>query len=315
MATSGNFSLSSTRNQIIRQAGLLCQAGGFGAGMTPDATSVQDFAFNLNAMIKSWQARGIHVWTVSEFTLFPQPGQVQYKLGTGTTDHATLTWHSTTLSADEASGQTVLSITSNDDMVNGDKIGIVLDDGTLHWTTIVSSTSTTVTITAALTDSASEGNYVFFYTTDLVRPLKIPDARRYDIAGDTDTPLIPYSRRDYNALPQKNLAGTINGFWYDRQLANGYLYLWQVPEATTTLFKGTCHRPIETFEAAGDNPDLPEEWIKCLYYNLAEIMAPQYDVPAQKYSIIERKAAQFLDELAGYDREDESYFFQPMTDG
>jgi len=310
MATSGTTALSATRDQIIRQAGLLIQA--FGAGFTPSDTTVQDFALNLNAMIKGWQAKGIHVWTVREFTLFPQPGQVQYKLGTGTTDHATLTWYSTALSADEASGQTVLSIDSNDDMTNGDKIGIVLDDGTLHWTTIVSSTSTTVTITDALTDSASEDAKVFFYTSNMARALKVVDGRRYDIEGDTDTPVMRYARQDYQALPQKNQAGEITGYWYDRQLANGYLYLWQVPAATTTLFKGTCHYPIETFEAAGNTPDLPEEWLMCLWYNLAVVMAPQYDVPRQKLMDIKDMAASLLDDMAGYDREDESYFFQPV---
>lgn len=309
MATSGTTALTTTRDQLIRQAGLL--VGAFGAGLTPAAVTVQDFAFNLNAMIKSWQARGIHIWTVREFTLFLQPEQVQYKLGPGTTDHATLTWYSTATSDDAASGQTVLPIESNTNMVNGDNIGIVLDDGTIQWTTIVTSTTTTVTITAALTDSASEGAQIFFYTSDMARPLKIVDGRRYDIEGGTDTPLIRSSRLDYQALPQKNQAGHINQFWYDRQLTHGYLNLWQVPETTTTLFKGTCHYPIETFEAAGNSPDLPEEWIKALYFNLAVIMAPQYDVPAAKMDRLERMAAVYLDELEGYDREDESYFVQP----
>ena len=75
MATSGTSILTATRDQIIRQAGLLIQA--FGAGLTPSATTVNDFAFNLNAMVKRWQAKGIHIWTVSEATLFPQPGQYQ----------------------------------------------------------------------------------------------------------------------------------------------------------------------------------------------------------------------------------------------
>lgn len=312
MATSGTSALTSTRNQLIRQAALLIQA--VGAGMTMNATSAQDFAFNLNAMVKSWQARGIHIWTVDEMTLFPQPGQVKYMLGTGTTDHATRTFYSTALSADEAAGQTTLSIDSNDDMTNGDKIGIVLDDGTLHWTTIVSSTSTTVTITDALTDSASEDAIVYFYTTNMVRPLKVVDGRRYNIAAASDTPVMRYSRMDYQAIPNKAQAGNINGFWYDRQLANGYLYLWQVPEATTELLKATVHRPIETFEAAGDNPDLPEEWIKCIYYNLAVVMAPQYDVPMAKYNMLNSKAEEYLDEMTGYDREDESYFIQPAQE-
>lgn len=312
MATSGTSILTATRDQIIRQAGLLIQA--FGAGITPSATTVNDFAFNLNAMVKRWQAKGIHIWTVSEATLFPQPGQYRYTLSSSSTDHATLTWHSTALSADEALGQTVLSIDSNSDMQDADNIGIVLDDGTLHWSTIVSSTSTTVTIADALTDSASEDAKVFFYTTKLMRPLKVVDGRRYNIESRTETPIMPAARRDYQAIPTKEEAGNINQFFYDRQLASGFLSLWQVPAAVSELFKFTCHRPIETFEAAGDNPDLPEEWIQTLYYNLAAVMAPQYEVPMQRFQMIEAKAREFLDDMAGYDREDESIFMQPDVD-
>lgn len=311
MATSGTSSFTVTRDQIIRQAGLLI--GAFGAGLTPSDTTVSDFAFNLNAMVKRWQAKGIHVWTVAEATLFPQPAQVKYTLSSSSTDHATLTYGSTALSADEASGQTVLSINSNDDMTDGDHIGIVLDDGTLHWTTIVSSTSTTVTITDALTDSATADAKVFFYTTKLMRPLKVVDARRYDIEADTDTPITRASRLDYQALPQKNQAGQINQFWYDRQLSSGYVYLWQVPSTVTDLFKFTCYRPIETFDSGGNNPDLPEEWIQTIYYNLAVIMAPQYGVPRAKLADLAAMAAQFLDDMQGYDREDEAIFIQPDT--
>ena len=282
-----------------------------GAGITMNDTMTSDFAHQLNGMVKRWHAKGIHVWTVTEATLFPQPGQVKYTLGTGSTDHCATTWYSTTLSADEASGQTVLSITSNDNMANSDKIGIVVDDGTIHWTTIVSSTSTTVTITTALDDSATSGAKVFFYTSDIVRPLKVVDGRRYNVSDAADTPVSMIARRDYQAIPQKTSAGSINQAFYDRQLSYGYLYLWQVPSTATELFNFTWHRPIEDFDAAGDNPDLPAEWIQTLEFNLALVMAPQFDVPSSKIRDIAAMAASFLDDMTGFDREDEAIFFQP----
>lgn len=309
MATSGNSTLTTTQSRIIRKAALVINA--IGAGVTMNATMASDFAYSLNGMVKRWQAKGIHIWTVTEATLFPAPGQTRYKLGAGTTDHCTSTWYSTELSADEASGQTVLSIDANTNMNNADKIGVMLDDGTLHWSTISSSTSTTVTIADALTDSAASGNKVFFYTTDLARPLKIVDGRRYNITDGTETPIMPVARRDYQAIPQKTSAGSMNQFFYDRQLANGFLNLWQVPASTTEFFKFTCHRPIETFEASGNNPDLPEEWVQAIEYNLALIMAPEFDVPDNKFKKIAMLAEQFLDDMQGYDREDESIFMVP----
>lgn len=309
MATSGVSSINTTRNQIIRQAALHLQA--VGAGETMTAALVDDFAYNLNGMVKRWQAKGIHIWTVTEATLFLAPGQTRYKLGAGTTDHCAATWYSTALSADEALGQTVLSIDANTNMVTGDKIGVMLDDGTLHWSTVSSSTATTVTIADALPDSAATDNKVFFYTTDLPRPLKVVDGRRYNIVDATETPIMPVARRDYQAIPQKTSAGSLNQFFYDRQLTHGYLNLWQVPAATTELFKFTCHRPIESFEASGDNPDLPEEWLQTIEFNLALVMALQFEVPESRFRRIAAMAESTLDDMAGYDREDESIFIVP----
>lgn len=313
MATSGQSTLTTTRNQIIRKAALKVKA--VGQGMTMTSAMIDDFALELNAMVKRWQADGIHIWTVTEATLFPQPEQTRYALGTGSTDHCTKTWHSTELSADEASGQTVLSVASNSDMVNGDKIGIILDDGTFHWTTIVSSTSGSVTITAALPDSASEGAKVFFYTSDIVRPIKVVDGRRYNISDTAETPVMMVARRDYQGIPLKQNGGSINQAFYDRQLNVGYLHLWGVPPAATELFKFTWHRPIETFEAAGDNPDLPEEWMQCLWYNLAKAVLPDFEVPAVQAREIKEQAAEYLDSMRGFDREDEAIFVQPALDG
>src|SRR6185436_1436929 len=80
----------------------------------------------------------------------------------------------TTISAAEAAGQTVISITSNTDattnpgttvtMTSGDYVGIELDDGTLHWSTISGTPSTTMTIVDALTSAAASGNYVWWFT-------------------------------------------------------------------------------------------------------------------------------------------------------
>lgn len=309
MATSGISTFNATMDTIIRQAAL--QVNAVGAGQTMGAQMSTDFKFMLNAMVKTWQAEGIHVWTTAEATLFPVAGQVKYGAGTGATDHITQTYYETSLSAAEAAGQTILSATSTTNMTVSDNIGIVLDDGSTQWTTISSKTSTTVTVAAALTGAAASGNAVFNYTTKLVRPLKVVDARRYNIDGATDTPMIVASRQEYNNLPQKTTAGSPVHLFYDAQLTIGYFYLWQVPSTTTDLVKFTFHRPIQDFNTAADNPDLPETWILTMVYNLAQIMMPQYPVSAQKANQINSLAAQFLDTMRGYDREGESIYFAP----
>ncbi len=166
-----------------------------------------------------------------------------------------------------------------------------------------------MTIPAALTDSAAEDNPVFTYTNKITRPLKVMDVRRYDIASAYETPITLLSRLDYQALPNKSSTGTINQAFYDPQLTTGYLYLWLGPVTTTDLVKFTYWRPIEDFNAAGDNPDFPVEWAQAMIFNLALNKCSDYDVPADKVSQIAELAAMYIDTAAGFDREAESVVF------
>ena len=232
MTTSGSVDFNATRNQIIRQAAL--DLGAISAGVTMGGEMLSDFDFRLNAMVKRWNATDLHVWTVAEATLFPQSEQVKYALGPSSADHATQSYVRTTISAAEASGQTVLSVTSITGISANDNIGIEVDDGTIHWSTVSGAPSGgTVTIAAALDDSAAKGKNVFAYTTKIGRPLKIVAARRYDPDTARDVPITMAARLDYRALNDKTGTGIVNQVFYDPQLTTGYLYLWYAPLAVS----------------------------------------------------------------------------------
>lgn len=314
MAVSGTSSFSANRNEIIDQAAKLLNA--IGTGVTMGPAMQNDFAFALNAMVKRWQAKGIHVWTTTEATLFPQAGQYRYSAGAGATDHITETYYETTTSADLVVSQTILNVTDTSNVTIGDFIGVVMDNGAFHWAQATGKSANTVTINGAgLTDSAAIGNAIFSYTSKIVKPLKIVDARRYDIDGATDTPVIMVSRQEYRALPVKTESGTMNEVFYDPQLNTGYIHIWRVPLAASELLKFTWHRPIMDFTAPTNDADLPQEWIQTLYYNLALVMMPMYPVPPQKERMITAMATQFFDDLSGFDRENESIFIQPDMEG
>ncbi len=310
MAVSGSSDFTRTRDQIIARALRIC--GAVKAGETIDAQEVTDAAEALNAMVKRWSATpGMHVWCTSEATLFPQASQVRYGLSTSSTDHATESYAATELTAAASSGATSITVDSITGISNGDNIGVVVDDGTIHWTTVSGAPSgSTVILTTGLDAAAASGNAVFAYTTKIVRPLKVVDARVYSIANATEIPLTdPLARRDYQALPNKAQTGTINQVFYDPQRDTGYLYLWNPPATVTDLVKLTWHRPIMDFDAAANNPDLPQEWIDVLVWGLADLMCPEYDVPADKAGMIAGRAAKYLDDVAGFDREAESIEF------
>lgn len=312
MTTSGTTTFNYTRDQIIRAA--LRKIGAFASGETPDAQTITDCSDALNAMVKRWNTKGIHLWTESEAILFLQPGQVQYSLGTGSTDNATSTYTATTTSAQASLGASSITVASVTGIAATNNIGIVLNKGTIQWTTVLSVVGNTVNLNATLQDSVLSGNNVYVYTTAIVRPLRVPFARRYNIASAIDTPMIGMSRRDYRDLPNKQNSGIPTQFFYDPQLGLGQFFVWPNPPDPTNAIKFTWYRPIQDFNNPGDTPDLPQEWIDALIFNLAALMAPEYDVPPQRFQMIATFAASCLDDVMGWDREPESTYFGVNVD-
>lgn len=312
MSTSGTYTSSRNRDQIIKRAARII--GAIEAGETMSSEEVTDFSEALNAMVKHWQTLGQYIWTTREAALFLQTDQVRYELGTTGADHATESFTRTTLSADAASGDTSFSITSATGFATTQYLGIELDDGLMQWTTVSGLASTVVTPTAALTGAASTGNSVITYATKLVRPLKVLSARRYNFSSALDTPLSVYDKIEYHELPNKTSEGVVNGIMYDRRggaNATGHFYTWQEPANVDDCIKFTFARPIQDFTTAADDPDLPQEWMQALVWNLADQMSLEYDVPGAKASEISRRAGQYLAEAGWGERELTAIQFVP----
>jgi len=122
------------------------------------------------------------------------------------------------------------------------------------------------------------------------RPLRI-EHMRYEDSSGTETPrIMPMSREEYFALPNKDSNGVPTQFYYDPQLTQGRLYIWQVPSTVNgEKIKFTYQRSIEDFDAATDNPDFPQEWLDALVKNLAFQLAPTV-YPGQPQIAIAAKA-------------------------
>lgn len=313
MATSGTVTFGRNRDQLIKSA--FRKINAFESGETPDAESMNDAAEALNAMVKHWQATGINIWTTQEAIVFPQLDQNTYTLASTSTDHATESYTETELTADAISGATTITVDAITGISTTYNIGVQVDDGTLHWTTVNGAPSgSTVTLTAGLDDSATAGNLVVVYQTKLVRPLKIISARRYNFSSAIDTPLFEMDRVEYQEMPNKTTGSTVNAYFYDRRggkNSSGFLYLWPTPSTVDEAIKMTVARPIEDFSAAGNDPDLPQEWIRAIEWNLADEIADEYDVPEPKRSRIAAKAKAFLDEVVWFERELTEVRFEP----
>lgn len=311
MATSGTATFTYNRDQIIKMA--YRKLGVINASETPSAQMIQDASDALNLWVKALNATGLHIWTETEATVFLQPGQNAYTLGAGSTDHATETYTSTTLSASAASSATSISVSSTTGFGASFNVGIGLDAGGIFWTTQNGAASgSTINLSAGLSGSASSGNPVFVYQTNIIRPLRVVSTRRYNFASAIDTQMIQMSRIDYRNQPNKTSTGVVTQSFYDpRGGANtqGVLYVWPAPVDSTNGVKMTWWRPVQDFTSAANTPDLPQEWGLCLIWNLAKEMGPEFDVTPNRWAMIKEMAAGHLDNVSGWDREPESYLF------
>ena len=273
MATSGSYDFSLTGTEIITEALELLGVVGVGKPLTPEdqASCLRTFEM----MIKAWQAEGIAMWTTREASLFFSYRGASYSIGP-TGDHCSTAGYKTEVATAAASGVSTITVDSDDDITDGDYIGIELDDGTVQWTTVNGTPSSdVVTLTASLTDTVAINNHVYNYTSKIQRPLEIIEVRRIS-SSETDVPLEIISRDEYMRLSDKDSYGAVNQVYYDPLLTNGKMYVWPTPNDVKEYLKFSCRIPIEDFDSASNDPDFPKEWLMALSWNLAVYVAPKF---------------------------------------
>jgi len=310
MATSGSADYNDTQSEIVTDALVLC--GAIEAGDTPSAEDSAYAVRQLNRMVKAWQADGTHLWKVEEAVVFLTKGKTKYLLGS---DHASLENVKTELAADVLPGAGSITVDSITDIANADTVGVVLDDGTIHWTTVNGAPSgVTVTLTDVTTGAASTDAHVYIYTTRLVRPLRMTSARRRDDAGN-DIPMLEWDRTTYFDTPNKTAQSPPTAVYYDPQLTNGELHVWPAPDTVNDRLLLAVDMPIEDFDAAGDTPDLPQEWLDCLVWSLARKLCPSYGTPREQRDEIAAEAADLFTTATGWDRDVEGFSVEPDLQG
>jgi len=305
VATSGSFNFSMTRNDLITQAfrtmGVLADIQEAAAEQVSNANTV------LNVMIKSWRNKGISLPLYQELTVYLEADKQSYLLG-ATGDRATATGYKTELSVAGVATNGTITVDTDDDITNGDVIGIVLDDETIHWTTVNGvPAANVVTLTAALPSAAAIDNHVYNYTSIAQRPITIKGARLRDSSGN-ETPVNILTREEYFNQSNKTSSGRIVACYYDPQINNGVLYVWQPSNNVSDTLHLTVQRQVADFDTSTDNADFPEEWLECIIWNLAARLMTRYGVDAQTKAEIGATADKMLEEAEDFDREDSIRF-------
>jgi hypothetical protein len=292
--------------------------GGLQSGEAMPTAELTEAANSLNAMVKRWQASDdIKLWKTADCILYLTKDQSVYEIGGSTAadnasyERITDIGVKTEVATAHVSGTTTLVVDSITNVAASDKVGLVQDDGTIHWTTANGAPSgSTITMTDVSTDDAAVDNHVYAYTTDLPRPLRIIAARRRNKSGQ-DIPIEMFSRREYQDLPNKTDAGSPTQMYYNPQLNFGYVYLWPAPDTVNDRIVFTAYLPIHDFDAAGDTPDFPQEWYDALTFGLAANLAQEYGVTGGEKMEIVQQAKAYLDDAVDWDNEITPVFFTP----
>lgn len=294
-----------TQTQIITRAA--AKFGILDTGQSLDTNTYNDFAFQMNAVIKEMMAEGIGLWLIQEPTLFLQKGQASYNLGPSGDNWAT-TYTATTLTANAALNATTITVASIVGLTSGDNIGITQTDGSKFWTTINGAPSgSTVTLASGLTVGANSGANVYDYTTKANRPQRLLYVnRRYtaNLAQIIDTPVTIIGKMDYWNMPQKQLPAPTSSVSYTPLLTNGLLEIWPAYDGTSgyDLLQFVVEVIVNDLTNTTDNAYFPTEWANFLIWRLAAEMAPEFEVDFERQQMLWQIASQKRDTLLSYDQ-------------
>ena len=310
MGLSQSYDFTRTRREIIKEAYELIGA------IEPDATvSTNEEASavtSLQLLLKQNQGDGLWLHTYKDCILFLEKDKTQYSLwpcGDNAAEESDVI--STTLSDDHSTSATSIKLTSGTGMANSDKIGIELDDGTAHWTTISSGGSTTTAVVASgIASAASDGNTVYTYTSKIQRPLRIEDANLRD-SNNIDTPVSIISLSEYRSLSNKQADGErIVQVAYDPQLTDGILNVWPRTSNVVNRLAFSMKRPVMNIDGYGQHAEIPTEWLDWITWELAYKLSFKQPLPLQERMLIRNEADRLKEALTDY--EHTSFFIDPV---
>lgn len=264
-----------------------------------------------NDVLAAWQGLNIHLWAETEALLPLNPGQSEYTLGVGG-DHCFTDYTYTTATAAVAAAAVVIPCATTG-MSATNFIGIALEDGTRHWTTIVSvSVGVSVTITAALPSAAASGAGIYVYSTKIDRPVRVLNGRGATTHTGDEKDLIKETRESYFKIVNKlDRSSSINSWYYSPQLNTGKLYVWQTPENCNQILRFTFVKPQYVNQDQTETVLIPAEWLLAFKWAVAYELGVTYGIDPNRLISIAQKAESSLSLALSNDEEYDSFNFHP----
>ncbi len=232
MAYTGDQVWGLTRDEIVD--GALRKLGEYDEGDTVPAGERTSAQIALNAMIREWsEIDNVGLWMEERCFLILNRGVQRYKLGPagtpGTDDdfHAFLDTEliEGTGTAIEPAAETVIAVDVWVDYAGNatatpaanDVVGVRLADLSIHWTTVASATSSSVTLNTGLPSATTASAKVYTYTNRLPRPADIFYIYRESTSRNAaEVDMI--GREQFERLSLKTNTGVPTSAFYDRSL-------------------------------------------------------------------------------------------------
>lgn len=294
MALSGSFNFTVTAANVIQ--GALEKIGVVQAGESVDSDDQALALRELNGLVKQWGhpadgSPGMPVWLRKYVYVYLAKGTRVYSIGRSG-DRASEEYYTTTIDVAEANGQTQLSVASTENMANSDIIGIELDDGTLHWSTVSSFVpNDTVTIGAAITAAAAVGRRVYYYTpisegvnSIAWRPLEVLSAVLRNPSDNSDIPLDVYSRMQYSefdAISDKTSQADPTALFCEPMLSTMRITLECAAANVNKVLYLNCLSTVDDLDDTTNDLNFPPEWNMALQWELAKRCVPAFGASSQ----------------------------------
>lgn len=308
MATSGTTIFTMSRDQIIQAA--LRGLHVYGPTDTIPSADITYCAEALNIVIKALASKGTLIWTINKLVVPTVAGVSAYPIGTT----AGYLYSTTITNAGSlgAAGTYALTITGGGGTgatgtytiaANGTLSTIAITNGGNSFTS-----NPVLSFPLGGISGATATSTIVGLTTN--RPMRINNAFIRDSYGN-DQELKITARYDYDQLGQKSSSGKPNQLFYDPQLNNGIITLYNVPSDNLSFVHLIIKRQIQDFNSSTDNPDFPQEFYQALKWILMDEVALEYEASPTTLKVVQMKSAQYKEELVSFEEEDASITFSP----
>lgn len=116
------------------------------------------------------------------------------------------------------------------------------------------------------------GSGANFSTTrpDNIMSAFVRDSNNQDYYVTTDL-----TRDEYDAIPLKTTQGLPSTIYYDKQYANGVIYVYPTAQLAYTIYLDS-EKPLTQISSSGTTISLPPGYYDAIVWNLAERLGPDY---------------------------------------